>query len=145
MGIADGSQQLGALGKIPAHGGVLGVHRVAAGDKGHHTTGTHLIQRLGEKVVVNVEIRLVVGFVVDLILTKRHIADGKVIKVPPVGGLEPRYGNVSLGVELLGNPPGNRVQLHAIQLASGHTLRQHTEEIAHAAGRLHCHTEIDTM
>ena len=34
------------------------------------------------------------------------------------------------------NPPGNRVQLHAIQLASGHALWQHTEEVAHATGRL---------
>ena len=97
VGQTDGSQQLGALGKIPAHGGVLGIHRVAAGDKGHHTTGTHLIQRLGEKVVVNVEIQLVIGFVPDLILAERHIADGKVIKVPSVGGLNPATVMSALG------------------------------------------------
>ena len=130
------AEALGALGKIPAHGGVLGIHRVAAGDKGHHTTGTHLIQRLGEKVVVNVEIQLVIGFVPDLILAERHIADGKVIKVPSVGGLKSGHGNVSLGIELLGNPPADGIQLHAVQLASGHTLRQHTEEIAYTTRRL---------
>ena len=53
--------------KIPAHGGILGVHRVAAGDKGHHATGTNLIQSLGEKVVVNAEIQLVIGFIPNLI------------------------------------------------------------------------------
>ena len=136
VGQTDGSQQLGALGKIPAHGGVLGIHRVAAGDKGHHTTGTHLIQRLGEKVVVNVEIQLVIGFVPDLILAERHIADGKVIKVPSVGGLKSGHGNVSLGIELLGNPPADGIQLHAIQTAVSHFFRQHTEEIANTAGRL---------
>ena len=36
-------QQLGALSQIPAHGRILGIHRIAAGNKGYHTTGTHLI------------------------------------------------------------------------------------------------------
>ena len=131
VGQTDGSQQLGALGKIPAHGGVLGIHRVAAGDKGHHTTGTHLIQRLGKKIVMNTEIQLVVGFVVDLILTERYIADGKVKEVTPIGGLKAAYCDVRLGIELLCDAPGNRVQLHAVQTAVSHFLRQHTKEIAH--------------
>ena len=67
IGQTDGPQQFGALSKIPAHGGILGVHRVAAGDKGHHATGTNLIQSLGEKVVVNAEIQLVIGFIPNLI------------------------------------------------------------------------------
>ena len=127
----DGSQQLGTLSKIPAHGGILGVHGIAGGHKSYHAAGTHLVECFGEKVVVNTEIQLVVGFVVDLILTERHIADGKVKEVTPVGGLKAAYCDVRLGIELLCDAPGNRVQLHAVQTAVSHFLRQHTKEIAH--------------
>ena len=51
--------------------------------------------------------QLVVGFVVHLVLAERDVTDGKVIEVPPVGGLKARHGDVSLGVELLGNPPAD--------------------------------------
>ena len=85
---------------------------------------------------MDVEAQLVVGFVVHLVLAERDVSDGKVIEVPPVGGLKARHGDVSLGVELLGNPPADGIQLHAVQTAPGHTLRQHPEEVAHAAGRL---------
>ena len=85
---------------------------------------------------MNTEIQLVVGFVVDLILTKRHIADGKVKEVTPVGGLKAAYCDVRLGIELLCDAPGNRVQLHAVQMAVSHFLRQHTKEIAHTHRRL---------
>ena len=127
----DSSQQFGTLGKIAAHGGILGIHGIAGGHKSHHTAGTHLIQCFGEKVIMNVEIQLVVGFVIDLILTKRHIADGKVKKVTPVSGLKAAYYDVRLGIELLCDMPGNRVQLHTVQTAVSHFLRQHTEEVAH--------------
>ena len=132
----DRSQQLGTLGKIAAHGGILGIHGIAGGHKSYHTAGTHLIQCFGEKVIMNVEIQLVVGFVIDLILTKRHIADGKVKEVPPVSGLKAAYCDVRLGIELLCDAPGNRVQLHAVQTAVSHFLRQHTKEIAHTHRRL---------
>ena len=132
----DDSQQLGTLSKIPAHGGILGVHRIAAGDKGHHAAGTHLVECFGKKVVVDAEIQLVIGFISNLILAKRHITNGKVIEISPVGGLKPGHGDVGLGVELLCNPSTDGIQLNAIQTAVSHFFRQHTEEIAHTAGRL---------
>ena len=101
----DSSQQLSTLGKIAAHGGILGIHGIAGGHKSYHTTGTHLVECFGEKVVVNTKIQLVVGFVVDLILTERHIADGKVKEVTPVGGLKASYCDVRLGIELLCDAP----------------------------------------
>ena len=52
----DSSQQLSTLGKIAAHGGILGVHGIAGGHKSYHTAGTHLIQCFGEKVVVNTKV-----------------------------------------------------------------------------------------
>ena len=136
VGQTDGPQQIGALGQIPAHGGILGIHRIAAGDKSHHAAGTHLVQRLGEKVVVDVEIQLVIGFVPDLILAERHIAHRQIVEVPPVGGLKSGHGDVRLGIKLPSNPPADGIQLHAIQTAVLHFLRQHTEEVAHTAGRL---------
>jgi len=132
----DSSQQLGTLGKIAAHGGILGVHGISRGHKSYHTAGTHLIQCFGKKIVMNTEIQLVVGFVIDLILTERYIADGKVKEVTPIGGLKAAYCDVRLGIELLCDAPGNRVQLHAVQTAVLHFLRQHTKEIAHTHRRL---------
>ena len=132
----DSSQQLGTLGKIAAHGGILGVHRIAAGDKGHHAAGTHLVECFGKKVVVDAEIQLVIGFISNLILAERHITNGKVKKVPAVCGLKAAYCDVRLGIELLCDAPGNRVQLHAVQTAVSHFLRQHTKEIAHTHRRL---------
>ena len=110
----DSSQQLSTLGKIAAHGGILGVHGISRGHKSYHTAGTHLIQCFGKKIVMNTEIQLVVGFVVDLILTERYIADGKVKEVTPIGGLKAAYCDVRLGIELLCDAPGNRVKLHTI-------------------------------
>ena len=34
------------LGKIAAHGGVLGVHSIAGGYKSYHSAGTHLVLSL---------------------------------------------------------------------------------------------------
>ena len=116
--------------------GILGVHGISGGHKSYHAAGTHLIQCFGDKVVMNTEIQLVVGFVVDLILTERYIADGKVKEVTPIGGLKAAYCDVRLGIELLCDAPGNRVQLHAVQTAVSHFLRQHTKEIAHTHRRL---------
>ena len=136
VGQTDSPQQLGALGQIPAHSRILGVHRISAGDKGHHATGTHLVQRLGKKVIVNAEIQLVIGFVPNLVLAKRNIAHRQIVEIPPVGGFKPGHGDVCLGIELLGNTPADGIQLHAVQTAVSHFLRQHTEEIAHTTGRL---------
>ena len=136
IGQTDGSQQLGTLSKIAAHGGILGVHRIAAGDKGHHAAGTHLVECFGKKVVVDAKIQLVIGFISNLILTERHITNGKVIEISPVGGLKPGHSDVGLGVELFCNPSADGIQLHAIQTAVSHFLRQHTKEIAHTHRRL---------
>ena len=64
----DRSQQLSTLGKISAHGGILGVNGISRGHKCYHTAGTHLVQCFDKKIVMNTEIQLVVGFVGDLIL-----------------------------------------------------------------------------
>ena len=74
--------------------------------------------------------------IVDLVLTERHIAHRQIIEITAVGGLKASHGNVSLRIQHLGNAPGNAVQLHAVQAAICHGVRQHSEEVAHAHGRL---------
>ena len=53
VGKPDSTQQLSPLCNIPSDGTVLGIHGVAAGDKGHDATGTQLLQALCKEVVVN--------------------------------------------------------------------------------------------
>ena len=132
----NGPQQLRPLGKVLPHLGTLAVHGVPAGNKGHHAAGTHLIQRLGEKIIVDAEAQRIIAFVVHLIVAKGYVADGKVVEIPTVCSFKARHGNVRIGIELLCKPTGNAVQLHTVQPGSGHMLRQQPKEIAHPAGRL---------
>ena len=136
VGQADRAQQLRPLRDVLTDFGRLLVHRIAGGHKGDHAAGSNLIQRLGKKVVMNGKAELVVSPVVDLILSKGHVADGKVEEIPPVGGFKARHGNVRLGVKLLGNASGDAVQLHTVQAASLHLLREKSEKVSDAHGRL---------
>ena len=136
VGQADRAQQLRPLRDVRTDFGRLFVHRIAGGHKSDHAAWTHLIQRFGEKVVMDGKTELVVSPVVDLVLSKGHVADGEVEEIPPVGGFKSCHGNVRLGIELLGDSAGNAVQLHAVEPAAFHALRQQTEEVTHAHGRL---------
>ena len=79
---------------------------------------------------------LVVPLVVEGIAAKGHVADGKVEKaVRQLGILKPLHRDTALLVQLLGDPPREGVQLHAIQLTFGHALRHQPKEVANAAGR----------
>ena len=132
VGQADRAQQVCALGDILPCGAVLGVHGIAGGDEGHHAARTHLIQRFCEKVVVDGKAEPVVSPVIDLILSKGYVAHGEVEEVLSVGGFKARHGNIRLGIELLCDAPRDGIQLHAVEPAAFHALRQHTEEVAHA-------------
>ena len=136
VGQTDGPQQLRPLGDVLADFRRLFIHGVTGGHESNHAARTHLIQRLCEEVIVNRKTELVVSPVIHLILSKRYVAHRKVKKVPAVRGFKARQGNVCLGIELLGDAAGDAVQLHAVQTAAPHFLRQHPEEIAHAHGRL---------
>ena len=136
IGKPDGTQQVGSLGKIPTHGGILGIQGISAGNKGHHAAGTHLIQRFGKEVVVDVEAQLVVGRVIDLVVTEGNISHGEVEEIPAIRGFKACHGDIGFGIELFGNPAGDGIQLHAIQAAVAHFLREHTEEVTDTHGRL---------
>ena len=131
VGQADRAEQVCALGDILPCGAVLGVHGIAGGDEGHHAARTHLIQRFCEKVVVDGEAEPVVSPVIDLILAKGHVAHGEVKEILPVGRFKARHGNIRLGIEMLCDASRDGIQLHAVEPAAFHALRQHTEEVAH--------------
>ena len=83
------------------------------------------------------QVQPVIAPILHLELAERHIAHSHVKEV--VGEIHlfiAPYGNAAAGVQLTGNTSGYVVQLHAVELALRHALRQHTEEVADAAGRL---------
>ena len=135
VGQAHRPQQLRPLCDILPGIRAFGVHRVAAGDKGHHAARTHLVDGLGKEIVVDGEAQPVVGLVVHFIVTKGDIPDTEVEEVPPVGGLETGHLDVRLRVQLLGDAPGDGVQFHTVEAAALHGLREQSEEIAHAHRR----------
>ena len=137
IGQADCAQQVGLLGQILAYLAVLLVHGALGSDKGHHAARAHLVQRLGDEVVVDEQVLTVIAPVMDLVLAKGHVAHGKVKEIVRViGVLKAVHGDVRFLIELLGNPPGEGIQLHAVELRTLHPLRQKAEEVADAAGGL---------
>ena len=134
---ADRADQIGALGKVLSDGGVFLVHRAFAGDKGHDAARTHLVQGLAEKVIVDQPMVFVVLFVQHLEIPKRHVAHGHIKEA--VGHLhlfKAVHGDPAVLIELLGDAPGNAVDLHAVGFAPGHAVGQHPDEVSDAAGWL---------
>ncbi len=119
----NGPQQLCPLCDILADFGRLFIHRVAGGHERDHAARTHLIERLGEKVIMDGKTELVVSSVVYLILSEWYVSDGEVIEIAPVGRFKSGNGDICLRIKLLGNPAGDGVQFHAIELAALHGFR----------------------
>ena len=93
---------------------ILAVQRVAAGDEGHDAARTHLVDGLGEEIVVDTETEFVVRLVVYPVLAKRNITHGKVIEIAAVSGFKSGNFNVGIRVELLGDTACDTVQLHTV-------------------------------
>ena len=70
-----------------------------------------------------------------LVIAKRHIADGDIKKVFAVRLFKARDLDSRIGIELPRHASRDAVQLHTVQPALAHAFRQHTEEVAHPAGR----------
>ena len=137
---ADRAQQVAAPGHILSGVRVLFIHRAAAdavgSDKGDDTACPHLVDGLGKEVIVDQQVVPVIGPVTHPVVAKRHISDGKVKNaIRVLRFLKAVDLDAGIGIELAGDTPGDAVQLHAVQLAFAHALREHPEEVAHAAGR----------
>ena len=85
---------------------------------------------------MNGKAQLAIGRVVYLVVSERDVANGQVEEVPAVRGFKTGHGNVCVGIELLCDPAGDAVQLHAKEPGFRHFLREKTEEIADAHGGL---------
>ena len=135
VGQTDSTQELRPFCQILPHIAVLGIHGIAAGDKGHDTTGSQLIHGFGEKVVMNRKTQAIIGWVIDLILPEGNIAYGEVKEVTTVCFFKTADGDIGFGIKLLGDPAGDGIQFHTVQAAVLHLFREHTEEVADTHGR----------
>ena len=80
---------------------------------------------------------LVILFVRHLEVTERHVAHGYVKEaVRHLHLFKAVHGNRTVLVELLRDPPGDAVDLHAVGAACRHVLWQHPDKVPHAAGGL---------
>ena len=131
------SQKLGSLCNIFSYGCVFLVHCPLRCDKCNHTAGTHLIQSLAEKIIVNQKVIFIVPLIADLKLSERNIADCHIKKaVGKIRILKTLYANIRFLIKLLCNSAADTVQFHAVNAAVFHTFGQKSQEIACAAGRL---------
>ena len=81
------------------------------------------------------EIQPVIAFVRYMKLTEGNIADGNIKKVIREGSfLIALHRDTAFLIKLAGDASGEIVHLHTVELAAAHAFRQHTEEIADAAG-----------
>ena len=92
---------------------------------------------------MNGKTELVISPVIYLILSERDVAHGEIVKVFSVRCFKARDGNVRLGIKLLGNTSGDAVQLHAVELAALHLLRQQAKKVANAHRRLQNVTALE--
>ena len=133
---SDGSEQFSSLRDISAHIRTGFVHRAFGRNERDHAARTHLFQRFGKEIIVNQKPVLVERPVRHLVIAKRHIADGDIKKIFAVRLFKARDLDSRIGIELPRHAAGDAVQFHAVESALAHAFRQHTEEIANAAGRL---------
>ena len=93
----DSTKQVSSLSNILADSGVFLIHRSLAGDESHYAARTELVQGLGEEVVVNEKLVLIVTLVRNLKIPKRHIADDAIEEaVRQTGFLKALCGNRGL-------------------------------------------------
>ena len=104
VGEADRAEEFCPLCQIFPDFRRLRIHRIAARDKCDHASRSHLVDRLGEKVVVDGKSEFVIGLVIHAVLPERDIADREVVEIAPVGRLESRYCDLRIRVELLCDP-----------------------------------------
>ena len=143
IGESDSTKELRSFSQILSYFAALGIHGVAAGHKGQHTTGAKLIQRLGEEVVMNGKAQPVIGWVVDLILSKGNITDSQIEEVTAIRLFKTGNGDVCLWVKLLGNPAGDGIQFHTVKAAVTHLIGKHTEEVTYTHRRFQDITALE--
>ena len=129
--------KLGPLCKVFPDLRRLLVHCALARHEGDDAAGTHLVQSLCYKVIMNLESELVISPVRHLVIAEGHVADRNIEKVIlEIGLFKAADPDIRLRIKLSGDAPGNAVKLHAVQPAALHGFGQHSEEVSNPHGRL---------
>ena len=123
--------QFGPLRQILSHGRVALVHGSFGGNYRHHASGPYQIQGFRNKIIMNPEIVLVVGRIIDLIISKWYISEHHIKKIGLKSSLF-KAGNLNLGrlVQLPCYPSGYPIKFHAISFAVLQRNRHTSEEAA---------------
>ena len=79
VGQTDCAQQFNFAGECFTQGRIQFIERVPGSDKQQQTTRTNLVQRSGEKIIVNGKLEIIPTRVMDGVIAKRHIGNGEVI------------------------------------------------------------------
>jgi len=70
--------QIGAVGKVLTDRGILLIHRTAGRYHRHHTTRTHKVKALGDKIIVDEKIVAVIPLIRYFVITKRYVTHNTV-------------------------------------------------------------------
>ena len=139
-GQAHGQEQIGSAGEVGSRLGVLAVHRPAGGDEHHDAARPHLIESLGEEVVVDAlrHAGAPIAGVGDRIVAEGHVADGEVIEVVRhVQLLEAHHTHVGPRIQQAQDTATDGVELDRREPGlAGDGLGHEAEEVADASRRL---------
>ena len=132
---ADCSEEVRAGGDIPSDGRVLLIQRPFACNKGNDTSGTHLVKRFGEKIIVNEKVVPVIPLILHLELPERDIADCDIEETVRVCGVfKSRDRDILLLIQLLCDTTGDAVKLHTVKAGFAHAIRHKSHKVSDAAG-----------
>ena len=133
---ADCAEKVCTGGDIPSDGRVLLIQRPLARNKGNDTSGTHLVKRFGEKIIVNEEVVPVIPLILHLELPERDIADCDIKETVRVCGVfKSRDQDILPLIQLLCDTTGDAVKLHTVKAGFAHALRHKSHKVSDAAGR----------
>ena len=82
------------------------------------------------------EVKLIIGLVADLIISKWHISHGHIKEIIlKIGLFISADTHICLRIKLLCDATCQIIKFHSIQFAVLHFLRQHTEEVSYTHSR----------
>ena len=122
------------MSEVLSYGRVILVKSAAARYESNHTARANLIQGLGEKIIVNKEVVLVILLIHEFVVTERHVADCHIKEaIGQVRLFISVYRYAVFLIKLSCNSSRNAIKLHAVDLAVLHTLGEHTHKVARSA------------
>ena len=98
------ADQIGTVGKVLTDRGILLIHRTAGRYHRHHTTRTHKVKALGDKIIVDEKIVAIIPLVRYFVIAERYVAHNTVKKaVRKLHRFKALHRNLVFLVQLLCN------------------------------------------